>query len=229
MNVELVKRIAWIGAGALLGGLVGYQFGKLVVRTLEDLEDESNTDDEGPYELPEELRKKLVARRKEWIREVGENRVDAGILDLHTDIVPRDYNSFSKTKKEELEELASKYKTEDPNISIIFLESFSVDDPEFTKETVMFYAGDSVFSNQKDEKIESPESIFGPNVHLHFGEKSEDEDVVYVANLTKKIKYEIIRIHDSYSSAILGIEPPKQKPRRKHVKKVIEPPEDEEE
>ena len=114
---------------------------------------------------------------------------------------------------------------ESSEIHIITTEDYQTRKQEYVKEMIYFYESDSVFSHITDDKIDDPTELFGANIHLQFGSQTTDPDVVYVRNDKMQVDYEIIRMHDSYSSAVLGIVPeekPKRKNSRKRVQKVEE-------
>ena len=137
---------------------------------------------------------------------------------------PMDYTRFKK-EKGDLEELANRYKSEDPSPYTI-VSSEMHNDGEM--ETLYFYNDDSVWADENDGIIEDAVSLVGPNAHLHFGEQSGDPDIVFIRNANDNTNYECIRLHKSYAVEVLGEEPVIKKPslRKKVKKQVIEEDED---
>lgn len=121
-------------------------------------------------------------------------------------VIPNiDYSRYSKA---DLGELSKPYLA-DMSPYVATLEDWNLLD--IPKRTILYYTEDSVFSDGTGEIIKSPQNIFGPNAQLHFGEESEDEDVVYIHNPGLNLIYEIIRQHESYKVTVLGEEPPEKK------------------
>jgi len=227
-----VRRILVLSIGGIVGGVIGYWLGGLIVNSLrEEYEEEVYGGSEDKW-IPENDRVdstvfNLQANKDDYKMTVGmKERMDQLLEESEKD--QHDYTRHSKTKKD-LEELASQYKPTDDNFVVVSLDQFSDNEEGDIKETFLYYEQDATYTDSTDEVLMSPEMKFGPNPHLHFGELSEDEDVVYIRDTKKNTKYEILRMHDSYASAILGEETAKPKPRRRHVKKVVEIQEDEEE
>lgn len=75
-------------------------------------------------------------------------------------------------------------------------------------ETIHYYEKDTTFTFENGDQIDDPNGLFIPNVHLHFGEKSPDKDIVYVRNDDIDMTFEIIRMDKSYAVEILGQEDP---------------------
>jgi hypothetical protein len=212
MDINTIKRVAPIAvpmlAGAVVGGVIGYFFSSLVIN-------------------------QLLKRSEEW----EENNVWVHERELETGahVVPHtarkmDYTQFAK-EKGELNELVRPYvssvsegtNTRSDKIYVISVEEYDINRAT-NKEPVAFYKDDNTFCNNNEEIIDDPVSLFGPNVHLHFGEQSEDPDIVYVRNDNNGCDYEITQIHNSYAVLILGqpeeIKAPKRT-RRGNVKKAV--------
>lgn len=71
------------------------------------------------------------------------------------------------------------------------------DDDEYDKETLIFYAGNQVLSDQYDHELDISD-LFGihwPFLATHVGE--DEEDILYVRNPKLKIDYEICWEHKS--------------------------------
>lgn len=221
----LLKKIGLIALGGVAGGILGYLTTSLIIDKLTKEKEIFETKSRG------------------WIKESDwklTNPTDEMVEDskplvnsLET-VMKTDYTKFSGVDKAKanLEDLVKPYKENDDFV-IISLVDYAERDNSFMKEIVYYYEEDSAFANTNEDLIDAPESLFGPNIHLHFGEKSDDPDVVYLRNNKNSTIYEILRIHSSYSVSVLGNPEPevKSKPRKRHKteKKVVEEENDEEE
>lgn len=89
--------------------------------------------------------------------------------------------------------------------------------------TISYYPEDGVYCYEDEQLVEDPDNTFVPNAFLHFGEGSEDEDIVYIRNPRRNAIYEIIRLPGkSYKIDVLGEieeEEPVKKTRRKRTPK----------
>ena len=217
MNGNLLKSAGFITAGAVAGGILGYFLGRLIVNQLQ--------------KRAEEL---------EWQAEDEAARVprpQVEDLNIEEVTVRRDYTQFSKDKGE-LSELVKPYTSlenasstignngkplpnkEDTSEKIMII---SYEDYEASrvhnKEPVAYYEDDLTFANAQEEVIDNPNEIFGPNIHLHFGEESDDPDIVYVRNENNGVDYEITRVHNSYSVLIMGMPKEEQKENKKRTRR----------
>lgn len=186
------NRIIYIGLGMVAGGIGGYLLADLIAWKILEEQFEQGLSEE-TEEKGEEL---FVGLRNEMdgIHEKG-----------HVD--------YSQFAKEELKTLVEPYETETGPYIIAFDEFQENMLEDFEKVVISYYEDDGVYADPAEDSIAHPNDLFGPNIHLHFGEESEDPDVVYVANEEKGIIYEIVRIHDSYRVQVLGEEPKKKRGR----------------
>lgn len=203
MDITNQEKVVLIISSGLVGALIGYIIGELIIDRLEfeDFEYIESSEEEEPIKETKNDEKKI------------------------------DYNKYgSKVKKDELSKLVAPYKTNTSNeLPFIISTSEWETQPEYQKETVYWYEEDSSFADVKEEIIDDPASLFVPNVHLHFGENSGDPDIVYVRNDKMGVDYELIRIHGSYATIVMG-EPEPVKPKRsRRRKKVIDEGEENEE
>jgi len=215
MDTNMIKRVGLIAAGGVVGGIIGYFLGGLIIDQLEKRMEES----EG-YEEEEGLRPSPE-------REIGVITSTARIRE------PKDYTKYAKEKGDlselvkpyisSIDEESKKSNAKPEKIMIITLDDFE-SNRSHNKEVIAYYEDDTTFANAQEDVIDDPVSIFGPNIHLHFGEESEDPDIVYLRNENNGVDYEITRIRNSYSVVVMGMpaEPPKETKakRRKSVRKV---------
>ena len=216
MDTNMIKRISLITAGGILGGIVGYFLGGLIVNQL------IRRSEELEWKKEDETLHGHVS-----IREIGEEEVQTLIKD-HKAL---DYTKFAKGELTELvkpytssiAEESKKSDAKSDKIMIINSEEYE-NNRSHNKEPITYYENDTTFANLQEDIIDDPVSIFGPNIHLHFGEESEDPDIVYVRNENNGVDYEISRVHNSYSVIVMGMpeEAPKETKakRRRNVRKV---------
>jgi hypothetical protein len=115
----------------------------------------------------------------------------------------KDYSSIDIPEKEKLADLASQY-SDISSPHIISIDQWLENPNDDFKKVAIYYTEDTTFAWQEGGIIGAPQNIFGPNIHLHFGESDgeDDPDVVYVAGPGNKTLYEIIQIHDAYEVKI---------------------------
>lgn len=195
-------KIIVLTAGGVIGGVTGYLLADLLIFKLQ----EEQTFPEDEWKPTEEFVE-------------GEETEQRGIVVKK----PKDYTSYSKGK---LEELAAPYQKSkrDPWV-IISLENWTVKRHSSNSETITYYEDDMTFANENEEIIHNPIDLLGPDIHLHFGDSSEDPDIVYIHNESSGMDYEVIRIHGSYQTIVMGMSeeevastnsPVKQRRRRKN-------------
>ena len=70
---------------------------------------------------------------------------------------------------------------------------------------LLYFEDDDVLTDEDDKPIEEAEYLIGDALD-HFGDKSNNKDIVYVYNPINQTGYEIQRIHDSFQHDVLGVE-----------------------
>ena len=70
---------------------------------------------------------------------------------------------------------------------------------------LLYFEDDDVLTDEDDKPIEEAEYLIGDALD-HFGDKSNNKDIVYVYNPSNQTGYEIQRIHDSFQHDVLGVE-----------------------
>jgi hypothetical protein len=215
-NLIFLKRFGPpVVIGAIVGGIAGYFLGELIVKQLEKAAQKSEEEDDW--------------QKESWLEE-DEKTVE--------EIAKIDYTKYTKPKGN-LEELVKPYtssidekltkkgksKVQDKanNIMIISLEEYE-GNRAMNKEPISYYVDDATFADINEDIIPNPNDLFPVNIHLHFGQQSEDPDIVYVRNENNGCDYEITQIHGSYSVIVAGFpaEAPKdtKAKRRRTTKKV---------
>ena len=132
-----------------------------------------------------------------------------------------------KEEKETLEELVRPYQDEKAAY-IISAEEWGDTISVFVRKTVLYYEMDSIYCDDQEVPIDDPENMFVPNAHLHFGEESDDPDVVYISNPGRSEMYEILRMRASYKIEVLGevsLDSPKEDSPKKRVNQPGSPKE----
>jgi hypothetical protein len=216
----VIRRLGLIAAGGLAGGVIGYFLGGLIVNQLEKRNEELEED--------------------AWLKEVYEGKADSG---GPTEVQVAKQKDYTKYAKGELAELVKPYTSsisEEPNkkrnikadkIRIITAEEYERNRAT-AKEPIAYYEEDTTFADAQEEIIDDPNRLFGANIHLHFGEESDDPDIVYVRNENTGVDYEITRVHNSYSIFVMGMsegtakKETKAKTRRKGKKVTADDDED---
>ena len=70
---------------------------------------------------------------------------------------------------------------------------------------LLYFEDDDILTDEDDKPIEEAEYLIGDALD-HFGDKSNNKDIVYVYNPSNQTGYEIQRIHDSFQHDVLGVE-----------------------
>lgn len=200
--------------GAIAGGITGYLITELIVDKIYNQQFEDDDENE------------VVPDKVEIIGEPEVTTPDRAVRGRRI--------NYADASKPNLEELVNPYKIQDRTPRIITQEDWSNVHPLNDKQTVTYYEDDTTFADANDEIIPNPNDILGPNIHLHFGEGSEDPDIVYVRADYTSTDYEIIRVQGTYQEIVMGVvpevkPPPKKATKRPRKKKVEDEPEDSEE
>lgn len=137
-----------------------------------------------------------------------------------TEIIRKDQTrvDYAQHSKPDLAEVAQQITNEDAPY-IITLEEFEEGIPGCENVDVKYYRDDGIYASaETDEEISAPQNLFGPNIQLHFGEDSDDPDIVYVCNPGRGVVYEIIQVYGSYAGMVKG-EVKKTPPKKTPVKR----------
>jgi len=87
---------------------------------------------------------------------------------------------------------------------IISKEEFLQNEPEYTQDTLTYYAGDEVLADQQDMVVENVDRTVGLNC-LRFGYRSGDKNVVYVRNDVLERDFEILQSTGEYAKEVAGL------------------------
>lgn len=94
----------------------------------------------------------------------------------------------------------------DEDIHVISDTEYDTDE-DYDKLNLVYYDIDKVVSDDHDNLIHEWGELIGKDALEKFGEKSGDEDIVYIRNHKLKSDYEFVREHLSYSQTVLGYNP----------------------
>lgn len=76
-----------------------------------------------------------------------------------------------------------------------YLEELS--DEPYRKVTITYFAGNGVYVDDDQEEIPRATELVGDAIK-HFGDSSNDADIVYIRNTTTGVDYEVIRDENSF-------------------------------
>jgi hypothetical protein len=222
MNATLIKRVGLLTLGGILGGVGGYFLGKFLVHKYElYIQDKEIWRHFDNMDILEKMKEDQVAGITEDTQDLPKPQPGKAIHGKREPRV-RNYTDYSKKEKGDLDVLVAPY-VSNSKIGIISLKE-NTEDLQFNKELITFYEGDMTFCTDEDEIIDDPNGLFGANIHLHFGEGSDDPDVVYVRNEKTGTDYEITRNRGKYSVFVLGMPEEDPKPsksnRKRHNRKA---------
>lgn len=206
--------------GATIGGAFGWFVGRVVVEYIHMKEDMIDYHDitefvldikeqdwpkefsESPMNKASKMHKVEKSKARKNYDKMFEGRPDILELAKHYEGID------SGLEQKEIGGLASELVVEDEfegpvdvttnqeesDISIITIEEYA-NAEDFDRVTLYYYQ-DDILTNDKDHPLDRPERFLGEEALLSF----DDDDVVYVRNLTKKAMYEVIRMDQDYSA-----------------------------
>ncbi len=199
-----MNKFRYLLAGSIAGGILGYLIADFIAYKM----------DEAGY----------AAAYKKYPEREGEEPVggmDTELYNFKDDgTIGTDYaKRVTPEDKATLEELTRPYQDEKEPFIIPFNE-WDDSISSFVQKTILYYEHDNIFCDDQEVPIEDPVNMFGPNVHLHFGEDSDDPDAVYVSNPGRSEMYEILKMKASYKADVLGevdADSPKEDSPKKRV------------
>jgi hypothetical protein len=197
-NIFMNNKFPYLLAGGVAGGILGYLIADYLAYKIDEAEFET-TFEEDEEELVGGMDKELYDFR------------DDGTIG--TDYAKR----VTTEEKETLEVLTRPYQDEKAPY-IISAEEWGDTISAFDHKTILFYDMDCIYCDDQEVPIDDPENMFVPNAHLHFGENSDDPDVVYISNPGRSEMYEILRMRANYKIDVLG-EIPADSPKEDSPKK----------
>lgn len=154
----------------------------------------------------EAFEKRLIQKAKEEVEDVKER---LGIFEedeSEEEVITM--NVFSDNSSEADER--------NPNKPFILTErEFEEGEHDYTQNTLTYYEGDDVLTDDRDQPIHNKRPVVGED-NLQFGEKSNDPNVVYIRNNHLEVDFEVCRSAGSFAEEVLGYTEPsnKQRPRK---------------
>lgn len=86
---------------------------------------------------------------------------------------------------------------------VIHRDEFYAEEAGFVQTTMTYYAGDDCMADQEDALVYNYPEVVGP---LLFGHGSDDPNIFYVRNVSRREEWEIIHDDGHYSVEVLGLE-----------------------
>ena len=202
--------------GALIGGGLGYVIGTVIVDNL--------------YPEYEEVERTLI-EDNEMKNEARFEAARTRILSKPTPKLKKgaavpaiNYNAVATTKTlGQLKELSAKYRKDgqteeleatveitepvEPNAPYVITDEDYGSQDEYDAISLHYYVLDDTMTDGSDQLVPSYEDIVGGGAVDSFGVASNDPELVYIRSPKFKCDYEIIRIQESYTKAVLGLQP----------------------
>jgi len=87
---------------------------------------------------------------------------------------------------------------------LVATSEFYVEDDEFTKITLHYYAGDGVLADDRNKLVPDIEGTVGAENLEHFGYLDDDPEVIYVRNHKRNADFEVLRDMRTFAEAAFG-------------------------
>jgi len=184
--------ISFLVGGLLIGGAVGFYFGKkynsakIRAEIFEESEEELRAHREG-----REVRAKVM-RKKPPVEDIVEKK---GYGRPTTPPVPAHEPRASRK--------GSRPSSPEEPYTIPQDVFMAHENPAYTQVTLTYYALDDVLCDDADKPVVDGAIMIGED-NLQFGSGSDDPDVVYVRNDKRRLEFEICRVSKSYEAEVLG-------------------------
>ena len=171
-----------------------------------------NSEAAQPKVKPEEgedmatFEKRLIQKAKAEVEDVKER---LGIFD-------EDENEEEVITMNVFSDNSSASDERNPNKPFILTQrEFEEGEHDYTQNTLTYYEGDDVLTDDRDQPIHNKRPVVGEG-NLQFGEKSNDPNVVYIRNNHLEVDFEVCRSVGSFAEEVLGYTEPsnKQRPRK---------------
>lgn len=188
-----------------------------VAESLATVEEKEEVVEEAPverierniFEEFEAFQKLTPAERDAYMLKMAAEEDDMSQDDIPVEAPDEEDPNYAEGKRQSEE--ANDWPNQNPYV--ISYEEFSEEHPEFSKITLTYFDADDVLCDDREEIIPDKEYSIGEDSLEHFGEDSNDKDVVYVRNERLSTDYEVVRSQGSYEAVILGMQEPKPKKR----------------
>ena len=95
---------------------------------------------------------------------------------------------------------------------ILSAREFEDGELDYSQNTLTYYEGDDVLTDERDQPIHHLQKIVGSE-NLKFGEMSDDPNIVYIRNNELEVDFEVCRSKGTFTEEVLGFTEPSNKPR----------------
>lgn len=95
---------------------------------------------------------------------------------------------------------------------ILSAREFEEGELDYSQNTLTYYEGDDVLTDERDQPIHHLQKIVGAE-NLKFGEMSDDPNIVYIRNNELEVDFEVCRSKGTFTEEVLGFTEPSNKPR----------------
>lgn len=180
--IKQISDLEWI--------LEGYREGN------KDEEDVSESEPDVPVELPKER----VAPSKETVR-TAYHKMSANAEEVEG--LKETVEELGYSRKEEP---VSNSNTNTVDPYVIPVQAYMDDEEGYDQMTLTYYSLDKVLVDDAEQVIHDVEGTVGYNNLHNFGVESGNNDTVYIRNEKRAAEYEILRVEDRYSAAVLGVD-----------------------
>lgn len=126
-----------------------------------------------------------------------------------TELLKNIFEGREEVTEDDWEEMQRHRSDEEPYI--LHVDEFMQNDGNYNQVELVYFEGDGILSDERDEHMPEPEKFIGDGKVLRFGFQSEDPNVVYVRNDLLEMDFCIRRSTGSYKQEVLGFDlnPPK--------------------
>lgn len=216
--------------GVAIGGYVGYRFAEKRLSTkFETLMAEETEKLRQHYIQKVTAKTEQVAKPKlgKMVQDLGYSSQEVSEIDIlpatpsaimqagtenddpQVEVNVETVNVFETQNAVELEwDYAKEVKARNPRIPyVIHHDEWQENPQEFDKVDLVYYEGDEVLADDRDQVIGDPDEAVGlTNLEL-FGHGSGDPNTVFVRNEVREVDYEIARSHGMYAQEVHGFDP----------------------
>lgn len=173
-------------------------------------DDVKRTSKPAPDEGMEAFEKRLIREAKEEVDDVKER---LGIFDEESE---EDESEEEVITMNVFSDNSSESDERNPNKPFILTQrEFEEGEHDYTQNTLTYYEGDDVLTDERDQPIHHLQKIVGVE-NLLFGEQSNDPNIVYIRNNHLEVDFEVCRSTGTFAEEVLGYTEPsnKQRPRK---------------
>lgn len=115
------------------------------------------------------------------------------------------------------EEVRPERNTDKPYL--ISVDEYMKDERDYAKITVTYFEKDETLMDEREEILPDILATVGDDFFNHFGEESQDPNIVYIRNEQLKVDFEVMKDEGSYGATILGMDDEPFEPIKKRNRK----------